>query len=67
MWISVGIAFGYTFYSFAKMIWNTFQERKIGCDSSCCSCCAKKDLLKHINFKTITENNSSFKMINSNH
>jgi len=64
MWISVGMAFGYTFYSFVKMIWNTFQERKNGCNGGCCSCAAKTDLLKNINFKTISKNNSKLRMIN---
>ena len=63
MWLSVVSAFGYTFYSFGKMVWNSFQEQKIGCTSGCGSCSAKNDLLKQINFKRVTKKQSDFKMI----
>ncbi len=47
MWSSVSGAFGYTLYSFVKIVMNTFQEKKLGCSSGC-SCGSKSDLLKNI-------------------
>ncbi len=49
MWISVIAAFGYTGYSFVKIILQTFQKRQKGCSSlGCCGCSAKKSLLKDL-------------------
>ncbi|TLX73445.1 FeoB-associated Cys-rich membrane protein [Labilibacter sediminis] len=63
MWICVISAFGYAFYSLGKIIWNTFHEKQSACSSSCGSCSAKTDLLKQINFKNVTKNQHSFRMV----
>jgi hypothetical protein len=53
MWCSVGGAFGYTFYSLAKIIRNAYLGKGTACGGSCSGCSAKKDLMKQIEYKNL--------------
>ncbi len=52
--IAVSAAFGYTFYSFWKIL---FSDNERACSGGCASCSAKDLLIKDINKK---ENRSEF-------
>jgi hypothetical protein len=50
VWIIITMAFAYTIYSLIKTI---VTKPKSNCDTGCCGCDAKKDIMKQVEYKKL--------------